>query len=59
MGRSCKVIREDLANCLLHSDCMFVKKKSARECLKNKDELPEECKNLIEAYGECKRQMVR
>ncbi|WBW73761.1 cytochrome c oxidase assembly protein Coa5 [Schizosaccharomyces osmophilus] len=58
MGRSCNSIRKDLADCLLHSDCMFIHGKSARECMRNKEQLPVECRNLMTSFGECKRQML-
>ena len=57
---SCGVIREALVSCLLKSDCVLRSDppKSASDCIKSVDELPEECVHLRKAFFECKRGMV-
>ncbi|PWN53706.1 hypothetical protein IE53DRAFT_324437 [Violaceomyces palustris] len=56
---SCAPIREDLAACIVKTDCFLVDKRTAQDCLTNHmAELPTECQHLYKSYVECRRAMV-
>ncbi len=59
--QSCQNIRNNLAECLLRTDCVLRSDppRTPSDCLKNHhDELPDECKQLRKSFFECKRGMV-
>ncbi|KAI5796256.1 cytochrome c oxidase assembly protein PET191-domain-containing protein, partial [Peziza echinospora] len=60
MPSSCKEIRAALAECLEHSDCVFVERNKPGDCLRAPlfDTLPTRCQQLKKGYGDCKRGMV-
>ncbi|XP_065331991.1 cytochrome c oxidase assembly factor 5-like isoform X5 [Cloeon dipterum] len=53
----CAGIRADLKVCLLESDCVKVRGKSPRDCLKS-GETPTECQALRNTFFECKRSLL-
>eukprot|EP00048_Salpingoeca_helianthica_P024491 m.32787 g.32787 ORF g.32787 m.32787 type:complete len:72 (+) comp9421_c0_seq2:43-258(+) len=59
MSTSCEGNREQLINCISHSECMIVHKKSANECLKwDSEGVSEKCRTFVRAFFECKRGML-
>ena len=55
----CQPIRNDLAACLLQTDCVK-NGKSGQECLQNHmDELPNDCQVIYKSYVNCRRGLVR
>ncbi|EJT97579.1 hypothetical protein DACRYDRAFT_58697 [Dacryopinax primogenitus] len=56
---SCQPIRDDLAECILHSDCVLKQGRTPSDCLTHhQDELPTPCQHLRRALFECKRGML-
>ncbi|KAF1988685.1 required for assembly of cytochrome c oxidase-like protein, partial [Aulographum hederae CBS 113979] len=60
MPASCKDIREALADCLLHSDCVLIERNKPSDCIRLplSETLPTRCQQLKKGYGDCKRGMV-
>ncbi|BFZ61596.1 hypothetical protein YB2330_002668 [Saitoella coloradoensis] len=61
MGSSCKDIREQLAQCVLASDCVMAGGNSVKDCLRNPDlydQLPSKCLLLRQQYYDCRRGMI-
>ncbi|EPQ31885.1 uncharacterized protein PFL1_00084 [Pseudozyma flocculosa PF-1] len=59
MVGSCQHIRQDLAACVLKTDCFLVDKRSAQDCLQHHmAELPIECQHLYKSFVECRRGML-
>ncbi|EGG05942.1 uncharacterized protein MELLADRAFT_31749, partial [Melampsora larici-populina 98AG31] len=56
----CAGIRQDLANCILKSDCVLQPPyRTPKDCLQNHmSELPEECLHLRYAFFDCKRGLL-
>ncbi|KAI8321906.1 hypothetical protein GQ54DRAFT_167694 [Martensiomyces pterosporus] len=58
---SCDGIRDEYIQCLLRSECVFIKRHSVEECVKNKDLatlIPERCHMLRQSLFECKRGLL-
>ncbi|KAJ2781138.1 Dephospho-CoA kinase (Dephosphocoenzyme A kinase) (COAE) [Coemansia interrupta] len=58
---TCDGIREEYIQCLLRSECVFVRRHSVEECIKNKDlasMVPERCQMLRKSLFECKRGLL-
>ncbi|KAJ1808571.1 Dephospho-CoA kinase (Dephosphocoenzyme A kinase) (COAE) [Coemansia sp. RSA 2598] len=58
---TCDGIREEYIKCLLRSECVFIKRHSVEECIKNKDLehlVPEPCQMLRKSLFECKRGLL-
>ncbi|KAJ1962194.1 Dephospho-CoA kinase (Dephosphocoenzyme A kinase) (COAE) [Dipsacomyces acuminosporus] len=58
---SCDGIREEYIQCLLRSECVFIKRHTVEECVKNKDLatlIPERCHMLRQSLFECKRGLL-
>ncbi|KAI7817735.1 cytochrome c oxidase assembly protein PET191-domain-containing protein [Kickxella alabastrina] len=58
---SCDGIRDEYIQCLLRSECVFIKRHSVDECIRNKDLahlVPEQCKMLGKSLFECKRGLL-
>lgn len=54
----CDHIRNELAECLKHSDCMRVHGHSGKECMTQyRDTLPLECQQIYHGFVECKRSL--
>ena len=59
MGLQCLHIRNDLADCVMKTDCYLKDGKSAQECItSHMAELPTECQHLYKSFVECRRGMV-
>lgn len=57
--RQCVGIRNDLAACLIATDCVQKEGKTGQECLRDHmDELPQDCQHLYKSYVACRRGMV-
>ncbi|KZT62362.1 hypothetical protein CALCODRAFT_426452 [Calocera cornea HHB12733] len=55
----CQPIRDDLADCILRSDCVLKQGRTPSDCLlHHQDELPTQCQHLRRALFECKRGML-
>lgn len=55
----CQGIRNDLADCVMKSDCVL-SGRSGQECIQEHvDELPKDCQAILKSYVHCKRGMVR
>ncbi|KAI8454728.1 cytochrome c oxidase assembly protein PET191-domain-containing protein [Phakopsora pachyrhizi] len=56
----CAGIKQDLANCLLKSDCVLKPPyRTPKDCLQNHlSELPSECMHLRYAFFDCKRGLL-
>ncbi|KAJ2661173.1 Dephospho-CoA kinase (Dephosphocoenzyme A kinase) (COAE) [Coemansia sp. RSA 1200] len=58
---TCEGIRDEYIQCLLRSECVFIKRHSVQDCIKNKDLaalVPEECHSLRQSLFECKRGLL-
>ncbi|PWN90015.1 hypothetical protein FA10DRAFT_102314 [Acaromyces ingoldii] len=56
---SCVGIRNDLAACLIATDCVQKEGKTGQECLRDHmDELPQDCQHLYKSYVACRRGML-
>ncbi|PWY98498.1 hypothetical protein BCV70DRAFT_201811 [Testicularia cyperi] len=59
MVGSCQHIRQDLADCVIKTDCYLVQGNSAQDCIRNHmSELPLECQQLYKSFVECRRGML-
>ncbi|KAI8968918.1 cytochrome c oxidase assembly protein PET191 [Mycotypha africana] len=60
MPSSCKELRQELAECMLKSDCVLKKRNTVKECFKeeHRADVPDECRSIMRAFGECKRGMI-
>lgn len=55
----CQPIRDDLAACLLSSECVTKQGNTAQDCLQHHlRELPMDCQSLYKSYVECRRGLV-
>lgn len=54
----CKPIRDDLADCVLRSNCVLRQERTVQDCIKNPQDLPEQCRHLMTSFSECKRGLV-
>lgn len=54
----CKPIRDDLADCVLRSNCVLRQERTVQDCIKNPQDLPEQCRHLMTSFAECKRGLV-
>ncbi|CAO1634561.1 unnamed protein product [Parajaminaea phylloscopi] len=56
---SCHAIRQDLAECVLNSDCVQKEGRSGQDCLQSgvKD-LPMECQNIYRSYVACRKGLL-
>ncbi|XP_072039890.1 cytochrome c oxidase assembly factor 5-like [Amphiura filiformis] len=57
-NRPCAALREDLKQCLLESPCVKIDKKTPRECLQPNTRIDQDCKELSQAFFECKRSLL-
>ncbi|KAI9502281.1 Dephospho-CoA kinase (Dephosphocoenzyme A kinase) (COAE) [Coemansia spiralis] len=58
---TCEGVREEYIECLLRSECVFIKRHSVEECIKNKDLatlIPDKCHSLRQSLFECKRGLL-
>ncbi|KDN46631.1 hypothetical protein K437DRAFT_256138 [Tilletiaria anomala UBC 951] len=59
MVSSCQPIRDDLAACLLASDCVVKEGNSPKDCLQSHlRDLPMDCQHLYKSYVECRRGLL-
>lgn len=59
MAKSCKEYRERLVECYKNTECIRAGK-TMGECLRSKgDDVPDECRKMLAAYSQCKRNQVR
>lgn len=54
----CKPIRDDLAECVLRSNCVLRQERTVQDCIKNPQDLPEQCRHLMTSFSNCKRGLV-
>ncbi|CAK9781192.1 hypothetical protein CC85DRAFT_289004 [Cutaneotrichosporon oleaginosum] len=55
---ACQRERDELAQCILRTDCVLKQGKSPKECLSNKDNLPLQCQHLLASFSDCKRGLL-
>lgn len=56
-SKACWMIRSELKQCLMESDCMLKHGKTARECMSSND-LSESCQNIKYTYYLCRRSIL-
>mgnify|MGYP002718977998 CR=1 FL=1 len=54
----CKPIRDELAECVLRSNCVLRENRTVQDCIKNPQDLPEQCRHLMTSFSNCKRGLV-
>jgi hypothetical protein len=54
----CKPIRDDFADCVLRSNCVLREGRTVQDCIKNPQDLPEQCRHLMTSFSNCKRGLV-
>lgn len=59
MPSSCKVIRQELIDCMLKSECVL-KGRTIKECFQPEhvDEVPSTCQSIRRSFFECRRGIV-
>ncbi|KAL7420159.1 hypothetical protein Q5752_005125 [Cryptotrichosporon argae] len=55
---ACQRERDDLAACLLRSDCVIKHNKTPQQCLRNPVQLPLQCQHLLTSFADCKKGML-
>ncbi|CAO1622858.1 unnamed protein product [Jaminaea pallidilutea] len=56
---SCHAIREDLAQCVLASDCVQKEGRTGQDCLQNDmRQLPLECQNIYKSFVHCRKGLL-
>ncbi|RKP08378.1 cytochrome c oxidase assembly protein PET191 [Thamnocephalis sphaerospora] len=61
MPTSCHDIRQELADCLLQSDCVLKQRHSVRDCLQKEelqDSVPERCRAIRKSFFDCRRGLL-
>ncbi|GHJ86809.1 hypothetical protein NliqN6_3211 [Naganishia liquefaciens] len=54
----CKPIRDELAECVLRSNCVLRENRTVQDCIKNPQDLPEQCRHLMTSFSNCKRGLL-
>ncbi|BEJ16400.1 hypothetical protein CspHIS471_0510050 [Cutaneotrichosporon sp. HIS471] len=55
---ACQRERDELAQCVMRTDCVLKQGKSPKECLSSKDNLPVQCQHLLASFSDCRRGML-